>query len=483
MKFISSLLKQISQSWRNLDPLSLRVRLSAGIAAISSVGLGSVAIGTSWQMQQILIESHKQSIEYITERLPRDVELYSEMFPVETSLVKAIDNLTTTHTLLWMKGVDGKVSAASLALRISTDRTAATLMSLPQMPLRPRVYAINGSYFVLYSKSLQIKGKTLGQLFVAQDITRDQTMFLAVVWSLGISSLLSVVAMSVAIALYVQRAMQPLRQLSQLAGTIAPDDLGKAQLQLAHAPSEVKELAQMLGIMLSRLSQAWEQQRQFASNASHELRTPLTIVNGYLQSVLRRGTNLTEPQQEALLTAAAEAEHTIRLLQDLLDLARTDTGHLPLHIEPLLLNELVVEAAEMAEQHSNRSITIEAAISFIKVKADRNRLKQVLLNLIDNAINDSEPSQPVTLKLDQVGKQVIIQVCDRGEGIPLPEQARIFERFYRLNESRARSSGGYGLGLAIVKTLIDSMGGNITVHSKLGEGSTFTITLPADCAT
>jgi signal transduction histidine kinase len=126
---------------------------------------------------------------------------------------------------------------------------------------------------------------------------------------------------------------------------------------------------------------------------------------------------LTEPQQEALLTAAAEVENTIRLLQDLLDLARTDTGHLPLHIEPLLLNELVVEAAEMAEQHSNRSIKIEATIGFIKVKADRNRLKQVLLNLIDNAINDSEPSQPVTLKLDQREKQVTIQVCDCGHGI------------------------------------------------------------------
>jgi len=141
MKFLSSLLKQISQSWRKLDPLSLQVRLSVGIAAISSVGLGSVAIGTSWQMQQILIESHKQNIEYITERLPRDVELYSEMFPVETSLVKAIDNLTTTHTLLWIKGVDGKVLAASLALRIPTDWTATILMSLPQKPLQPRVDA------------------------------------------------------------------------------------------------------------------------------------------------------------------------------------------------------------------------------------------------------------------------------------------------------------------------------------------------------
>lgn len=479
MKSPSSLLKQISQSWRKLDPFSLRVRLSAGIATICAVGLGSVAVWTSWQMQQILIDTHKQSIEYIAERLPHDVELYSEMLPMEAGLVKAINNLATAHTLLWIKGIDGKILVASVALENSTDRTTAALMSLTHMPLRPQIYAVNGSYFVLYSNSLQVKGRAVGELFVAQDITRDQTMFLAVVWSLGISSLLSVVVITVAIALYIQRSLQPLRQLSQLAGMISPDDLGTARLQLVNAPSEVKELAQMLDTMLSRLSQAWEQQRQFVSNASHELRTPLTIVHGYLQSVLRRGTNLTEPQQEALLTAAAEAERTIRLLQDLLDLARTDTGRLHLHMESLMLNELVVEVAAMAEQYSNHSITVEAVVDFIEVKADRNRLKQVLLNLIDNAIKHSDSSQPVKLKLNQLAGQAVIQVCDCGCGIPLPEQARIFERFYRVDEARDRSSGGYGLGLAIVKTLLDSMDGNVTVRSKLGEGSTFTVTLPA----
>ena len=479
MRSPSSLFQQISQLWRNLDPSSLRVQLSVGIATISTVGLGSVAIWTGWQTQQILIDSHKQSIEQVAERLPHDLEVYDEMLPMEIGLVKAVDNLTTTNTFLWIKGADGKVLAASAVLKLPTGRTAAlALMSLTQMPLRAEVYSVNERYFVLYCDSLQVKGKALGQVFVAQDITRDQTMFLAVVRSLGIASLLSILAITVAIALYVQRSLRPLRQLSQLAGTISPDDLGAAQLQLADAPSEVKELAQMLNMMLLRLSQAWEQQRQFISNASHELRTPLTLVHGYLQSVLRRSTNLTEPQQEALETAASEADRTVRLLQDLLDLARTDTGYLHLLMEPLVLNDLVAEVAGMA-QYSNRSITLEAVSGVIEVKADRNRLKQVLLNLIDNAIKYSDPSQPVTLKLDRSGKRASVQVSDRGCGIPLPEQTRIFERFYRLDEARNRSTGGYGLGLAVVKTLIDSMGGSVTVRSKVGEGSTFTITLPA----
>jgi signal transduction histidine kinase len=474
MKFLNSLRKSIS-----FDPYSLRIRLSVGIATISAVGLGSVAMWTSWQMQQILIDSHKQSITAITLRLPHDVEVYSDMLPVETGLVKAVDNLTTSHTLLWVKNAEGKILAESVALKNPADRTSAELMSLAQMPLRPQVYPVNGGYFVLCTTELSVKGKILGQLFVAQDITRDQTMFLAVVQSLAIATLLSILAITLAIALYVRRSLQPLRQMSQLAGSISPENLGAAELQLAHAPSEVKELAQMLEMMLLRLSQAWEQQRQFTSNASHELRTPLTIVHGYLHSVLRRETNLTDTQREALSTAAAEADRTVQLLQDLLDLARTDTDILQ-HRSPIVLNELLLEVAGMAEQYSNRPISIEAKIGLVEVKANRNRLKQVLLNLIDNAIKYSESSQPVKVKLNQLGKQVIIQVCDRGSGIPLAEQSRIFERFYRLDEARARSTGGYGLGLAIVKTSIESMGGKIAVHSKLGEGSTFTITLPAD---
>lgn len=463
--------------WK-LDLQSLRVRLTIGIAAVSAVGLSSVAIWTSWQMHKILIDSQKQNIEQIAERLPRDIELYSEMMPLENGLQKAINNLTTPRTLIWVKHSD-TIGAKSTSLNIVGDRTAANLISLKNIPLNAQVYELNGRYFVLCRGALQVQGESLGDLFVAQDISHEQQMFLAVVRSLSIISLVSLLAITAAIALYIQRSLQPLRQISHLAETISADDLSQARLHLNHAPTEVRELAQMCDLMLDRLSEAWEQQRQFVGNVSHELRTPLTIVHGYLQSVLRRGTNLTEPQREALETAAAEADRTVRLLQDLLDLARADTGHLHLHIESLVLNDLVVEVAAMAQQYSNRIITVEAVAHPMKVKADCNRLKQVLLNLIENADKYSDSNKPITLKLEQVGEQAIIQVCDRGLGIPLQHQTRIFERFYRVDEART-SSGGCGLGLSIVKTFVDSMGGTVTVRSKLGEGSIFYVTLPTE---
>ncbi|MEH2293611.1 sensor histidine kinase [Nostoc sp.] len=471
-------MKQIRKIWINIDPFSLQSRLTVGIAAFSALVLGSLATWTSWKMQQILVDSHKNNIEEIAKRLPRDVQLYSEMMQPETGLQKAINNLANTNTLLWLKSPDNKILVKSATLDLLSDTTVAELMSLTKMQIKPQVYKVNQSYFVLSGNSVQVQGKLLGELFVVKDITREQRTFVVMVQSLAITSVLAIIILTTAIAFYIKRSLQPLRQLNQMASAISAEDLGQAQLYLDNAPSEVKELAQTLTMLLSRLSQSWEQEREFVSNVSHELRTPLTIVHGYLQSVLRRQNNLTQTQQEALETAASEAERTIRLLQDLLDLARADSGYLYFQMKPYVLNDLVEEVVVMAKKYSHRIITIESKIYPIEVKADYSRLKQVLLNLIDNAVNYSEADTPIIFQLNQLPDKAIIQICDKGYGIPLQQQARIFERFYRVDESRSHATGGSGLGLSIVKTLVEGMGGSVSVQSKLGEGSTFTISLP-----
>ncbi len=471
-------MKQIIKAWINIDLFSLQSRLTIGIAAFSALVLGSLATWTSWKMQEILIDSHKHNIEQIAKRLPQDVQVYSEMMQPKTGLQKAINNLANTNILLWLKSPDNKIIVKSTTLDLLSDATVSELMSLTKMPIKPQVYKVNQSYFVLCGSSVQVQGKLLGELFVVKDITREQKMFLVMVQSLGITSFLAIIVLTAAIALYIKRSLQPLRQLNQMASVISAEDLGQAQLYLDNAPSEVKELAQTLTMLLSRLSQSWEQEREFVSNVSHELRTPLTIVHGYLQSVLRRQNNLTPTQQEALETAASEAERTIRLLQDLLDLARADNGYLYFQIKSYVLNDLVEEVVMMAKKYSDHIITIESEIYPIEIKTDYSRLKQVLLNLIDNAVKYSDADTYITLKLNQLEDKAILQICDQGYGIPLQQQARIFERFYRVDESRSHSTGGCGLGLSIVKTLVEGMGGSVSVQSKLGEGSTFTISLP-----
>lgn len=470
-------MKNLSKFWRKIDPSSLRFRLTAGIAVLSTIALGSLAGVTSWRMQQILIESHKQNVEEINTRLPRDVEAYSEMFPEDRALQKAVDNLTLNNTLIWVKNSDEQVIAKSKHLEATPNYTKSQLLSLSNAPLSPQVHQLNDRYFVWCGTSLKTNGKSVGKLFIIHDITRDQKMFITLVNNVAVASVLVIIAISGIIAFYIKHSLQPLRQLSQMTEVISVEDLGQAHLYLDNAPTEVKELAKTCNMMLSRLSESWEKERQFVSNISHELRTPLAIVHGYLQSVLRRKQNLTETQKEALETAASEAEITIRLLQDLLELARADSGNLHLKMEYCVLNDVVVEVVGMASQCSERKINIEAEDRMIEVKTDYNRLKEVLLNLIDNAVKYSPENKLITLKLSKQEEEVIIQVCDQGYGIALQHQSRIFERFYRVDEARNRA-GGTGLGLSIVKTLVEKMGGSISVRSKLGEGSVFTVSLP-----
>ncbi len=460
-----------------LDFNSLRLRLTAGVAAFSILGLGSLASWTGWRMQQILIENHKTNVEEIATTIPRDVEMMSRMGSQEEAISEAIKNFKVNNALLWVEGLDNQVLAKSNTLMNSSNSEKNQLIAFTKVRIKPKVIQINNRYYVLCSDELSIKGDVIGRILVAQDITRDQTMFVAMMQGVVVTSVLVIVVMAVAIAVYIQRSLKPLRQLSQMTEVISADDLGKAQLYLDKAPSEVKQLAETCNLMLTRLSDSWEKERQFVSNVSHELRTPLTIVHGYLQSVLRRQQNLTEIQKEALETAASEADNTISLLQDLLELARADHGNLHLNIEKCVLNDVVIEVVDMADKCSEREIKVEASTEIIEVKADYTRLKQVLFNLIDNAVKYSEPETPITLKLTRKEGEGCVQVCDVGYGIPLQHQSRIFERFYRIDEARNRA-GGTGLGLSIVKTLVEGMGGKVSVRSKLSEGSVFTVYLP-----
>jgi heavy metal sensor kinase len=455
----------------HLNLSSLQFRLTIEIALLSTLGLGGVAVWTSWKMQQLAIAIHTQRVEYITTRFSRDVELYSEVLPVMTGVQKTIDNVSVPGLAIWVRNSDGK------QLLAQSSGVTTELMSIADMPLKPQVYHIGNRYLILSQGAIMVKGAPLGKVYIAQDVTIEQQQLIAAIQGLIAVCILSLLLTTIAIVMGIRRSLKPLQEMSKMAGAISAADLNKAKLQLSNAPTEVQELAQTFNMMLSRLAEAWEQQRQFVGNVSHELRTPLTVVLGYLQSVLRRSTNLNDYQQEALETAAAEADRTVRLLQDLLNLARADNGYTHYYLEPLLLNDVVAEVAQMIEKYSDRSIRVEATTN-VKAIVDRDCLKRVLINLIDNAVKYSEAEQPIILSIDLIDGHGIVRVRDRGIGIPFGDQSRIFERFYRVNSARARTTGGHGLGLAIVKTLVEGMGGSISVRSKLGEGSEFTMAFP-----
>jgi heavy metal sensor kinase len=456
---------------------SLQFRLTLELLTISIIGLGSVAVWAAWQMEQNLVAAHKQTLEYIATRFPEQLEMYAEMGSLTTGLEKTIDRVSTAGLVVWVKNSDGQLLGQSQGVDRSVPEMRA-VESLARVPDAPQIVHFDGRDIVLCGTPLAIKGQLSGKLYLSQDITADQQKYQAGLWGLFWLSILVLLSLIVLISQRIRQAMLPLTRMSQIASAVSADDLSGAKLQLEQAPDEILGLATAFNQMLWRLSGSWEQQRQFVGNVSHELRTPLTVVIGYLQSLLRRSTNLSPHQRQALETATAETERIIRMLQDLLDLARADSGHLHFRSHPIILNTLVTEVAAMSHQVSDRKITLLLTDEDVVICGDQDRLQQVLINLLDNAVKYSAPEQPVDLILEKKASSALIRVRDRGIGIPLSHQNRIFERFYRVDESMTRSRDGTGLGLAIAKSLIEGMDGCITLRSQPGQGSTFTITLP-----
>jgi signal transduction histidine kinase len=286
-----------------------------------------------------------------------------------------------------------------------------------------------------------------------------------IVW---ISAVLISSMMAISMGL-VWRSLNSLQQFSQW----VLFDASMPRMQ--SIPKEIKRLVQAWTEMQAKLMSAKQQQRQFTNDVAHELRSPLSLVYGYLQRGHQQ--NLTELQREKLAMAIAETERMTQILQDLLDLARAESLDLSTAQEVLILNEFVRDVAVMTETVERRPIQTELVSFAVRVQTNRDYLMQVLDHLIQNAIQYSEPTTPIVLKLNQIQNMAVIQVSDSGQGIPADQQAMVFEPFYRLDPSRARATGGTGLGLAIVQRLVAQMGGTIALESHPGTGSTFTITL------
>ncbi len=470
---------------------SLRSRLTLEIGTLTLLGVGGLTTWGAWQKQRTLLATHEQALNYIAQRFPLDVEAYTRSMPTEAGLAKTVEQISTDRVLLWVRSPQGKLLVQS-NLTQTAAMTTERLQELQKMEMSDRGQVINIGDRVLLAcgTPLVVQGKKLGKLYLAQDITVEQRQIQQAIVFLGLGGMVVSGAVMGAIALRIRSAMGKLQQISDIAGSISVEDLGKRPLELHEAPQEIQGLTEAFNLMLQRLSLAWDHQRQFVSDASHELRTPMTIVHGYLQGVLRRSQNLTPYQLEALESAASESERTVRLLQDLLELARADTQHLRLQWEVIEVGALVEEVGMMTRKVGSHAVEVQGSSVPLRIRADRDRLKQVLLNLVDNAMKYSDSQDPVRLicgmgEVDslqdpaveslELGQRVWVQVCDRGIGIPLAHQQRIFERFYRVDEARARSTGGTGLGLAIVKTLVESMGGEVTVRSSPHLGTRFTV--------
>jgi two-component system, OmpR family, phosphate regulon sensor histidine kinase PhoR len=219
--------------------------------------------------------------------------------------------------------------------------------------------------------------------------------------------------------------------------------------------------------------------QEFLSNVSHELRTPLTAIIAFVETLESGAMEDPESGQRFLSIIRKNASRMQALIDDILELTAIEGGNVQLRAAPVELHELVQDVcASLAAKAAAQNVTLENKVGAeVMVQADARRLEQMLTNLIDNAIKFSREHGAVRIS-HEAGTRDRILVQDNGDGIPAQHLERLFERFYRVDRARSRDMGGTGLGLAIVKHLALLHGGEVTVTSELGKGSTFTIHLP-----
>jgi heavy metal sensor kinase len=276
----------------------------------------------------------------------------------------------------------------------------------------------------------------------------------------------------------VGRALAPVVQIARSAEQITLHNLNE-RLSLTDTGDELEHLSLALNRMIARLSEALEQNRRFLADASHELRTPLAALRGEMESVVEQARALPELSDRAG-SALEEVDRLVKIVDALFAISRLDSGEAQ---QEWARFDLAPLAASTTEQMSllaeDKGVSVACNVQGnVSVEGDRARIKQVVVNLLDNAIKYTPSGGSINLNVHAQERTAVIEVADTGMGIPASALPHIFERFFRVDKARSRDAGGAGLGLAIVKSICLAHGGQVSVESSEGHGSRFKVELP-----
>lgn len=467
--------------------LSLRARLVLGVIVLAAAGLGAADVATYASLRSFLMER-------------TDASLVDLAQAVEGPLGhgRCPGGRAPTQFFAGDSGDYLEVRARDQSLLCSgrqVRRRSEPPLSPPELPPTVEVADGDGSpdgarYFTATSRDggerYRVRASRARELdatlIVATplddvDATLDRLLLIMLLVTACVLLALA------ALGLWVVRlGLRPLAAIEGTAAAIAGGDLTR-RVERAEPDTEVGRLGIALNTMLGRIEASFRAQeaserklRRFVADASHELRTPLAAVRAYAELFTRGADSRPADLERSLAGITRESERMSLLVDDLLLLARLDEGR-PLERELVQLDEVVSEAVETART-VEPSRPIETAIEPALVLGDRDRLRQIVDNLLSNVRAHTPPATPVTVRLASPNGAAVIDVEDQGPGLTSQEAERVFERFYRADESRSRASGGVGLGLAIVAAVARAHGGSVAAASEPGRRTTFTITLP-----
>jgi heavy metal sensor kinase len=415
------------------------------------------SLGSKAQLMDGALQDNNGSLQLSTENAPGDPqgEQFTRVFDASGRLV--FDNAPRSAAI----PVDSAAAGAAIqgrATRGATSSAGDRLRVLTTPIIRDG--AIKGA--------LQV-GLSEGDV---RDTLRTLLLIIAIAYPLTLA-----VASAGGVFL-AGRALGPIDSMTRVAKQLSAEDLSQ-RLDMQMPDDEVGRLAQTFNEMIARLEEAFRRQRQFTADASHELRTPLTAIKGQTEVALQRDRD-PEDYRHVLQVVNSEVDRMIRLVGSLLALARADSGQMPLAKEPIDLGRIVADAVEqLRPAAAAKSIDLEARSGpGIRFVGDEDLLLQLMLNLLDNAVKYTPEHQLIAATWSIENGYAVVRVTDTGPGIAEEHLLRIFDRFYRVDQSRNQANGGSGLGLPISRWIAESHGGTLTVESMRGRGATFTVRLP-----
>ncbi len=478
--------KSHDSSIRKHFALSLRMRLALGYASFFALALTLIGGGVFFSVRHTLFEEMERQLYTSSDLILQDfaqsdtsLTMYfsSSAFLLRTHSVSVI-GLDAPALYVQVVTLSGETIVTSESLRhqqfpitrelLATIRQGASLLQSVQLA--------HGRVLML-ARPIMLNGAPAGMLVVAhpmREVNRTLDLMLLSFIIIGPVALLSALRGGTLLA---RQALKPVQQVAQTTKQIVQaEDLAR-RVPTVPTSDEIGELTSTINAMLERLEQLFTMQRRFVADVSHELHTPLTAMRGNLD-IIRRGLKR-DPQalDESLADLDGEVGRLSRLTNDLLLLARAEAG-LRLNRAPVALDDLVLDVVRTMHPMCQNLSLIPSIEAQVEMSGDYDRLKQALINLVANAIQYTPEQGTIRITLSHDQQNASIGVRDTGVGIAEEDIPHLFDRFYRTDRARSRRSGGSGIGLTIVKWVADSHGGDVTVQSSQGEGSTFTLVLP-----
>ena len=438
---------------------NLQFRLLLAFTLVILVAIGTVSLFASYTLRNELHHHEEFTNQIRAERTEHVLSRYFAKNGGWTGIQPLVEQMETLHGRhIVLTDYEGVVIADSqgalLGQQYDTD-----------LPGKPLVARWGGSIpGILYIIPAEDDPTSVGSLITPLN------HFLLV------GGLLAVIIATIATLILSRKISNPIKGLTVAAQQLEQGDL--SQRVESQDKGEMGKLTQAFNSMAASLEHAEMLRRNLVSDVAHELRTPVSNIRGQLEAI---DDKLIEPDVHAFNSIYEESLLLSRLIDDLQELTLAEAGKLSLLRQPEDIVQLIEQAAAAvrpAAASNGISLNVDVPNQLPPCDIDSHRIRQVLRNLIDNAVAHTPRGGTITLAAEQLDEWVEISVVDTGEGIPAEDLSNVFERFYRADKSRARATGGTGLGLAIAKSLVEAHGGKIEVQSEQGKGSRFSFTIP-----